>query len=161
MRGTHNSSGNKFQRKSNSNKLSTEQSERNTQHVEVEEYNELPMFTQTSEDFKQPFKTDFIVDGKDLDIEIDTGAAVTIVSEQVFQTMFPEQPLDVASVKLKPYTGETMPVLRQFEASYRSYKQQREQLPLLVVKGTGPAEKVISYWLFSLQYSLKVQSHGH
>lgn len=87
------------------------------------------MFTQTSEDCKQAFKTDFIVDGKDLDIEIDTGAAGTIVSEQVFQTMFPEQPLDVASVKLKPYTGETMPVLRQFEASYRSYCSKENSYP--------------------------------
>lgn len=120
------------------NKRRNEQSERNTKYVEIEEEDELPMFTLASEDCKQSFKTNFIVDGKDIEMEIDTGAAVSIVSEQVFQSMFPEQPLDVASVKLKTYTGETMPVLGQFEVTV-SYKQQREQLPLIVVKGAGPA----------------------
>lgn len=114
-----------------------QETERNTKYVEAED-DELPMFTLASEACKQPFKTHFKVDGQDIEMEIDTGAAVSIISEKMYLTQFPERPLDVASVKLKTYTGETMPVLGQFEATI-DYKQQREQLPLIVVKGAGPA----------------------
>ena len=91
-----------------------EHSERNTKYVEAE--TELPMFTLGIEDCKQTFKTNFKVDDKDIEMEIDTGAAVSIISEQLFQRKFPEQPLDAASVKLRTYTGDVMPVLGQFEA---------------------------------------------
>ena len=69
------------------------------------------------------------MDNKDIEMEIDTGAAVSIISEQLFQMKFPEQPLDAASVKLTIYTGKVMPVLGQFEAKV-SYKQQRAKTSL-------------------------------
>nr|XP_055073117.1 uncharacterized protein K02A2.6-like [Misgurnus anguillicaudatus] len=71
-------------------------------------------------------------------MQIDTGAAVSIISEEMFQAAFATEPLEVAGVKLKTYTGEIMPVLGQFKAQV-SYEGQSEQLPLIVVKGEGPA----------------------
>ena len=71
-------------------------------------------------------------------MEIDTGAAVSIISEKLFQAAFSKEPLEDAGVKLKTYTGEIMPVLGQFQANV-SYEKQCELLPVIVVKGEGPA----------------------
>lgn len=61
-------------------------------------------------------------------MEIDTGAAVSIISEKLFEDVFSVQPLDVTGIKLKMYTGGIMPVLGQFQATV-NYENQSEQLP--------------------------------
>lgn len=120
------------------NKRRQESYGKNTRYVEAEE-TEFPMWTLKSDKgCKQAFRTSFTVDGKEIDMDIDTGAAVSIISEKIFQATFQKVPLEAASIKLKTYTGEVMPVLGQFEATV-SYKQQTEQLPVIVVKGSGPA----------------------
>ncbi|KAL1255447.1 hypothetical protein QQF64_013508 [Cirrhinus molitorella] len=112
--------------------------EKNTKYVEAEE-TELPMFSLLSDGFgKKSFTETFNVNGKEIMMEIDTVAAVSIISEKQFQAAFPTEPLEVARVKLKTYTGEIMPVLGQFQAKV-SYNGQSESLPLIVVKGEGPS----------------------
>ena len=120
------------------NKRRQENDGKNKRYVEAEE-TELPMWTLKSDrGCKQAFRTSFTVDGKQIDMDIDTGAAVSIISEKIFQATFQKVPLQAASIRLKTYTGEVMPVLGQFEATV-SFKQQTEQLPVVVVKGSGPA----------------------
>lgn len=112
--------------------------EKNTKYVEAEEA-ELPMFSlRAEENSKKSFTETFDVNGKEIMMEIDTGAAVSIISEKEFKAVFPTEPLEVARVKLKTYTGELMPVLGQFEAKV-SYDGQTEVLSLIVVKGEGPS----------------------
>lgn len=111
---------------------------KNTKYVEAEEA-ELPMFSLLSDEKdKKSFTETFKVNGKEIMMEIDTGAAMSIISEKLFQAAFPTEPLEVAGVKLKTYTGEIMPVLGQFKAKV-SYEGQSVLLPLIVVKGEGPA----------------------
>lgn len=47
------------------------------------------------------YRANFVVDGKEIELEIDAEAAVSIITEELFQPTFPEQPLDVAEVTLK------------------------------------------------------------
>ena len=44
-------------------------------------------------------------------MEVDTGGAVTIISEKLRDKVFPKATLQRSSLLLKTYTGETMPVL--------------------------------------------------
>lgn len=70
-------------------------------------------------------------------MEIDTEAAVSIISQQVYKQSFAHLPLEGARVKLKTYTGECIPVLGQFTTTVQ-YEDQVNELPLIVVKGNGP-----------------------
>ena len=45
-----------------------------------------------------------ILDGLPVDFELDTGAAVTVMSEQKFGELFPGHPLERLSIELKTYT---------------------------------------------------------
>lgn len=59
---------------------------------------ELPMFSLlTNEDRKKSFTETFRVNGKNILREIDTSAAVSIMSEKLFQDTFSVEPLDVAA----------------------------------------------------------------
>ncbi|XP_078253747.1 ER membrane protein complex subunit 2 isoform X1 [Rhinoraja longicauda] len=114
------------------------QTDKNTKYVEAEEI-VLPMFSLVNgNNCKQAYRACFVVNGKEVKLEIDTGAAVSIISEELFQTTFLKQPLGLAEVTLKTYTGEVIPELGQFEATVK-YESQSEQLPMIVVKGAGPA----------------------
>ncbi len=55
----------------------------------------------------------FNENGKDIIMEISTGAAVSIISEKQFQAAFSTETLEVDRIKLNTYTGEIMPVLGQ------------------------------------------------
>ena len=70
-------------------------------------------------------------------MELDTGAAVSIMLEQTLRRVFPEAPLKQTAVLLKTYTGEPLKVLGELTAAVR-YGKQCCTLPLLVVSGTGP-----------------------
>ena len=69
---------------------------------------------------------------------VDTGAAVSILSESVFLKKFPEGKLESTSMVLRTYTGETMKVLGVFPASVRYQQQDPCDLELVIVAGDGP-----------------------
>ena len=45
--------------------------------------------------------------------EIDTGASVTLISEETYNEHYQDKPLQKSSLKLKTYTGEPLQVLGQ------------------------------------------------
>lgn len=65
-----------------------------------------------------------------------TCTAESIISEKQFKAVFSTEPLEIARVKLKTYTGEIMPVLQQFQAKV-IYDGQ--SVTLNVIKGKGPS----------------------
>ena len=81
---------------------------------------------------------DVIINDQPLSMEVDTGSAVTLVSEHTFTSKWPNTPLQSSSVKLRTYSNEQLHVLGQFEASIQ-YSDQSAQLPLIVVEGNGPS----------------------
>ena len=46
-------------------------------------------------------------------MELDTGASVSIVSEEAWKKRFAWVPLEKSQIKLRTYTGETLDVIGQ------------------------------------------------
>ncbi|XP_040355390.1 uncharacterized protein K02A2.6-like [Ixodes scapularis] len=76
------------------------------------------------------------VEGADVFMQIDTGAAVTIVPESVAKTVFPHVKCEPSRVNLKTYTGERIPVKGQCDVSV-TYENQTLKLPVIVVDNQG------------------------
>ena len=84
----------------------------------------------------RPFTVDLCVEGKMLTFEVDTGAAVTIISESTYQRCLATKPLRESSVQLKTYTAERVLVLGEVPV-HVSYGTQQGTYTLYVVKGSG------------------------
>ena len=70
-------------------------------------------------------------------MEIDTGAGVSLVSEETVNSpVMKKLPLQPTDVRLRTYTGETVPVLTKLMVSVVK-DEASMTLPLLVVKGGG------------------------
>ncbi|XP_016520874.1 uncharacterized protein K02A2.6-like [Poecilia formosa] len=82
-------------------------------------------------------------------MEIDTGAAKSVISYPTYLKKFSHLPLQPAKVKLKAYNGGCISVLGQFVAKVE-YEDQVTDLPLLVVRGHG-ASLCGRNWLTKLQ----------
>ena len=70
------------------------------------------------------------VNGVTLPMELDTGASVSIISQNVWEGILSKMQLEKSDTLLKTYTGEKLQV---------KYGDQVQQLPLLVVAGKGPS----------------------
>lgn len=88
----------------------------------------------SSDTEQQTFQVNFTVHQQDLLMEVDTGAAVSIISHATYKQLFAHLPLEGVRVKLKTYTGENIPVLGQFTVTVQ-YEDQVNELPLIVVEG--------------------------
>ena len=113
-----------------------------------------------------PLKTTLLVEGHQLTMEIDTGAAVSLVSEAMVNSSFMKDlPLHPTDVRLRTYTGETVPVLGKLMVKVVK-DEASVTLPLLVVKGVGTTllgrdwlQKLKLDWknIFSLHSTLSLQ----
>ena len=84
-----------------------------------------------------PITVELIINGKEIEIEVDTGAAVSIMGEKTVQEMFPEVQLKKSDIVLKTYTAESMEVVGEIDVEVE-YQDQSEKLVLVVVSGNGP-----------------------
>ena len=76
-----------------------------------------------------------------LDMELDTGASLSIISEKTLYSLWSTQArpkLETSSVKLHTYTKEAIRVVGSINVEV-TYKTQAKTLPLLVVAGEGPS----------------------
>ena len=81
------------------------------------------------------------VDNADLQMEADTGASASIISEETYQslwTMWERPPLRSSHARLCTYTGEELKTKGSITVTVE-YAGQKERLSLLVVAGTGPS----------------------
>lgn len=110
-------------------------------------YDVFPVGTQRV----NPLEVRVRVNGVWMEIELDTGAAVTIISERTYQMTWTEGPpaLQPSTVKLRTYTGEELKVLGSLSVQVQ-YKDQCERLPLVVAQGQGP-RLLGGNWLESLK----------
>ena len=85
-----------------------------------------------------PYKAVLELDGKPVSMEIDTGAAVSIISENTQKSLFPTASLTVPTVRLRTYTSKPIRVVGQMsvEVKYQGY---RDRHTLYVVEGKGPS----------------------
>ncbi len=83
---------------------------------EKNEPEELPLF-QIGARSSHPITVEIMVNNKTLEMELDTGAAVSIISEEARQKLFSGVPLQKSPVALRIYTGEPMEVKGQLKGS--------------------------------------------
>ena len=79
-----------------------------------------------------------MINNWNVSMELDTGSAVSLVSEHTFKSKWPDTHLQISTVKLRTYSNESLQVLGQVEAKIQ-YNKQSVQLPLIVVEGNGPS----------------------
>ena len=80
----------------------------------------------------KPFTVNFCTDA----FEVDTGAAVTLISEETYRQNFSNKPLQKASLQLRTYTNSPVQMLGQIRVDV-SYGTQNGTYTLYVVKGSG------------------------
>ena len=76
-----------------------------------------------------------------LDMEVDTGATASLISEQTYKSLRPAEKapaLQPSEVKLRTYTWEELKVLVAIDVHVQLGTQQHD-LSLLVVPGSGPS----------------------
>ena len=85
-----------------------------------------------------PIMVELTINGQKTTMELDTGAAVSVISTQTKSEMFPQTKLMSSTLILTTYTGEQLEVAGQILVEFK-YGRQVQQLPLYVVKGSGPS----------------------
>lgn len=109
-------------------------------HIVKEEEDDYSMYKVTASAVK-PLLVTASLDNAKLEMEVDTGASVSIISEETYNRLWsPEDapPLQESSVKLRTYSGEQIGVKGSTTVTV-NYKEQTEQLPLVVANGSGPS----------------------
>ena len=70
-------------------------------------------------------------------MELDTGAGLSVIPEEIYKKHFIGTPLMPSNTRLREYTGHPLKVHGQLIAHLK-YQDQSADVPLLVVEGSGP-----------------------
>ena len=121
--------------------------------VEAEEESFVVNMAKTGGQKVDPFMLTVLVDGKSLEMEVDTGASISLISERTLKTHWTKKDKPPAlmrsAVKLSSYTGEAIKVLGVINVT-AGYQDRKEHLKLIVVAGDG-SSLLGQDWLKSLQ----------
>ena len=78
------------------------------------------------------------INGQPVNMEVDTGASMTLISEQSYHMLTNVPPLAPAiDTTLCTYSGEVVPILGTCEVSV-NYEDNTAKLPVHIVRGKGP-----------------------
>ena len=85
-----------------------------------------------------PLQTTMVVEWHDITMEVDTGAAVSLVSKDTVNNspFLKCLPIQQTNVRLCTYTGQPVSVLGQLMVKVK-HEEVQEIMPLQVVKGAG------------------------
>ena len=86
---------------------------------------------------EKPLTATLEIEGVEVPMEVDTGAAVSLISEKTQRCLFPKVKLEKPEVRLNTYTAEAIPVVGVLtvQVKYRDYSGSHA---LYVVGGNGP-----------------------
>eukprot|EP00731_Ephydatia_muelleri_P000767 Em0001g767a len=90
-----------------------------------------------------PFRVPMEINKASLEMEVDTGAAASVISEVTYRTLWKGKcnerpPLKHTNALLRTYTGERLRILGRIAVQVR-YQKQEANLSLLVIGGDGPS----------------------
>ena len=85
-----------------------------------------------------PIQVDVSLNGVPVTMEVDTGAAVSVMSHRQQEELFPGAELQPSRISLRTYTAERVQVLGALPVQV-AYGTQVKDLPLVIVQGGGPA----------------------
>ena len=92
---------------------------------------------------REPFQVELQLNGVQTSMEVDTGAAATIINEATYKRIIAgnlvknRKQLETVKVKLRTYTGELVKVIGTFNVIVK-YEKQEVKLQTLVLEGSGP-----------------------
>eukprot|EP00731_Ephydatia_muelleri_P033589 Em0033g5a len=86
----------------------------------------------------EPIQLQVSIDGVLVTMELDTGAAVSIVSESTFRRLWSGKVLERSGIRLCTYSGESLKVIGKWEADVK-YNNQTDKLSVIVLEGAGPS----------------------
>lgn len=89
-----------------------------------------------TEQGSRPLKVQLIINGREVKMEVDTGAAVSLVSEKTFHQLWPNGRLQPSNIVLRTYSGEQIEVRGKMEALV-TYEQKSFSTELVVIRGEG------------------------
>ena len=101
----------------------------------------MVLHSNTNTTSNSPYRALINTNGNPLRMEIDTGASVSVISEETFHTIQRgEHPLQLkeTSVQLRTYTGDVIPVRGSVLVPVE-HNTQSLTLPLIVTEGSGPS----------------------
>ena len=85
-----------------------------------------------------PINVPLLINGKSVNIQLDTGAALTVITQDDFNDVTTgDISVQQCAKQLLTYTGESVPVVGECDVNVR-YKKKDVQLPLVGVEGAGP-----------------------
>ena len=96
------------------------------------------IFPVREKDDTTPIQVDVEIEGQAVTMELDTGAAVSVMSESCYQRLLPHSPLDRSKAVLTTYSGEPLKLLGEKQVSVQ-YGTQHEVLTVYVVEGSAPS----------------------
>ena len=84
-----------------------------------------------------PIQVKVRVDECVIRMEVDTGAAVSLMSESTYKKLWPDRELLPSEVRLQTYLKQPLSVIGCCKVNV-NYEGQVAEMPLLVVRGSGP-----------------------
>ena len=108
-----------------------------TDAAQQEDTDEYPLYTLCSPSSTPPITVPVQIEGSSVQMELDTGAAFTLMLETVFRQPFPTKALDPSTIRLCTYSGEPKEIIGSVHIDVM-YKDQSAQLPLLILRHNGP-----------------------
>ena len=124
-------------------KTANKQQHNDTKWVQTESPNldsdsDIPIYRIGSKSL-HPITVELEINKKKLTMERDTGATVSIISNETHKKLFPKAASPFkSSLLLKTYTGEAMPVTGEMKVVVK-YDSQTVELTLIVIEGSGPS----------------------
>ena len=107
-------------------------------HQPSQEAETYSLFSLQQKHKVRPLMVSVQVNNTPVCMEVDTGAALSLVNEATYLKLARRVQLKPATVTICTYTGEALDLLGMLEVQVQ-YQSQKAKLPLLVVKGsTGP-----------------------
>ena len=89
-----------------------------------------------------PYLVSVDINGATLQMETDTGSAMTLISQTTFSKLWPQgnsPPLENTPIRLRTYSGEELEVVGRAVVRVRCGREVVEELGLVVVGGKGPS----------------------
>ena len=111
-----------------------------------------PMFT-VSHSSKRKVLVSLNINNIPCKLELDTGASVTVIPENMWRDQLGSVPLQESDVTLKSYSGHDIPVVGESTVHVR-YNDQEAHLPVIITKGDGVA-LMGRDWLSTLKLNWK------
>ena len=87
----------------------------------------------------KPYYVRVCIGSEPITMELDTGASLSTIGEKVYRDKLSRYKLCRSNVKLRSYTGDSVPVLGSIKVPVRCNGGESQNIEVLVVKGDRPS----------------------